>query len=140
MDRFDEINFGEARAEWETTNSPILIQRGFLDPNGVVPALMNQNLYLVLGNKGTGKSAIAEKLHSESTFKTKAMTTIIPLSDFPYTSFGNIMAGKEEPEARFPLTWSWLLLLLLLGSFLRTKLRRPNMTRSSSELLIPLWI
>jgi hypothetical protein len=27
------------------------------------------------------------------------------------------MAGKEDPEAKLPTTWSWLLLLMLLGSF-----------------------
>ena len=89
MDRFDQIDFGQARAEWETTTSPVLLRKGFLDPNGIVPTLMSRNIYLVLGSKGTGKSAIAEKIHSESTARTRTMTTIIPLSDFPYASFSN---------------------------------------------------
>ena len=119
MDRFDEINFGRARAELESVDSPTLIQKGFLDPNGIVPILMNDTPYLVLGYKGSGKSAIAEKLRLESTSRSKAMATIAHLADFPYSSFGKIMTGKEEPEARFPTTWSWLLLILLLDSFSR---------------------
>lgn len=117
MERFNDINFGQARAEWESATNPELIQKGFLDPNGIVPVLMDKSTYLVLGSKGSGKSAIAEKLRLESTYKTKTITTIEHLSDFPYTSFGKIMAGKEEPEARFPTTWSWLLLIVLLDSF-----------------------
>ncbi len=117
MDRFNEINFGQARAESESTNYPELIQKGFLDPDGIVSTLMTKAPYLVLGNKAAGKSAIAEKLRMESTSRTKTMATIVYLSDFPYVSFGNIMAGKDAPEARFPTTWSWLLLIVLLGSF-----------------------
>jgi len=117
MELFDQINFGEARAEWESTNSPVLIQKGFLDPSGIVPLLMEQNKYLVLGYKGAGKSALAEKIRLETHARTRMMTTVIPLSDFPYASFGKIMAGKEEPQARFPITWSWLLLIMILDSF-----------------------
>jgi len=117
MDRFDDINFGQARAELESADYPELIRRGFLDSDGIVSTLMNKSTYLVLGHKGSGKSAIAEKLHLESTYRTKTMATITHLSDFPYASFGRIMTGKEEPQAKFPTTWSWLLLILLLDSF-----------------------
>ena len=78
---------------------------------------MNGYQYLVLGNKGSGKSAIAEKIKSESFPKTNVMTSIVHLSDFPFASFSKIMAGDEEPEAKFPTTWSWLLLVMLLDSF-----------------------
>ena len=117
MDRFDKIDFGRARAELERSDHPILIQKGFLDPNGIVPILMDESTYLVLGSKGSGKSAVAEKLLLESTYKTNTIASIIHLSDFPYASFSKIMSGKEDPETRFPTTWSWLLLIMLLDSF-----------------------
>jgi hypothetical protein len=116
-DNFRTIDFGLARAELECVEHPILIERGFLDTQNIVPELMQQNKYLVLGYKGSGKSALAEKLRLESGFRTHTITTIKYLSDFPYTSFAKIMTGKEDPEVRFPTTWSWLLLILLLDSF-----------------------
>jgi hypothetical protein len=117
MESFNEIDFGSARAEWESANNPTLIKKGFFDPNEIVNTLLNKNVYLILGHKGSGKSAIAEKVRLESTFKTKSITSIIHLSDFPFTSFSKVMDGKEEPQAKFPITWSWLLLISLLGSF-----------------------
>jgi len=114
---FDEINFGKARAELESVDYPELIQKGFLDPKGIIKPLINDSPYLVLGYKGSGKSAIAEKIKMESDPESGVMTKIVPLSDFPFASFGKIMAGKEEPEAKFPTTWSWLILLYFLDSF-----------------------
>lgn len=117
MENFREIDFGSARAEWEGTNTPELIRKGFFDPNEIVDTLINKNVYLILGRKGSGKSAIAEKIRLESTYRTKTISNIIHLSDFPFISFSKVMEGKEEPQAKFPVAWSWLLLLELIDSF-----------------------
>jgi hypothetical protein len=61
MNRYDKIEFGQTSAEKESSDHPELIIKGFLDPNNAVPNLMSGSKFLVLGNKGSGKSAIAEK-------------------------------------------------------------------------------
>jgi hypothetical protein len=117
MFRYDEINFGKVSAEQESIDNPELIEKGFLDPKGIVPSLINSHSYLVLGFKGSGKSAIAQKLRIESNINPTVLTTIAHLSDFPFNSFSKIIPGNEELEAKLPATWSWILLLYIIGSF-----------------------
>ena len=116
MAEFDRIQFGLARAELEAARFPNLLTEGFLDNRNVAESLVNGHRFLVLGYKGSGKSAIAEKLNLLSQQKHDFIAKLVHLGDFPFKSFGQIMPGKAEPEAKFPTSWSWLLLLLLIDS------------------------
>jgi hypothetical protein len=114
---YSDINFGEVSAEQESTDYPELIEKGFLDPHGIIPALIKENRFLILGNKGSGKSEIAQKLISQSLHEATYFTNIMHLYDFPFKSFSKIIAGNEELESKLPTTWSWLLLLYFIESF-----------------------
>lgn len=95
---------------------PELLTEGFLDHQCAEDKLVSGHKFLVLGHKGSGKSAIAERLRLKAATEHDCFTRSVHLGDFPFKSFGQIMAGKAEPEAKYPTTWSWLLLLLLMDS------------------------
>ena len=65
---FKDIQFGKASAEEERSYFPELLLDGFLDPWDAIDKAMNTPLFLFLGYKGSGKSAIGQhlRLRSES--------------------------------------------------------------------------
>ena len=111
MIKLNNIEFGKARAELEGTRYPELLKKGYLDHKGAYKKLSSGEKFLVLGHKGCGKSAIGEKLRLESKEKT---VSIVHLEDFPFKSFGKIFSGGAEVEAKYPATWSWIILLLII--------------------------
>ncbi len=113
---FRGFAFGCMSAEAEASKDPRLLTQGFVNVGGVIDELRRGGSFIVLGNKGTGKSAIAEHLKlsvDPTTFVSPAC-----LSDFSYNDLKQIVDG-EQPECVFPSAWSWLLLLTLLTSFAR---------------------
>jgi hypothetical protein len=112
---FKEFKFGEAAAELEATRHPELLTRGFVDQGGVVDELLTGDRFLVLGSKGTGKSAIAEHIRL-STASAKTFVHIAKLRDCTYSDLKTIAKGEEQP---LPTAWSWLLLASLFASFKR---------------------
>jgi len=111
--KLNEIEFGKARAELEGARYPELLEKGYIDHGIAYEELKSGEKFLVLGHKGCGKSAIGEKLRLEE--KDKAVS-IVHLEDFPYKSFGKIFSGGAETESKYPATWSWILLLLIIDS------------------------
>lgn len=108
--KLSEIEFGKARAELEGARYPELLKSGYLDYKGIYEKLESGEKFLVLGHKGCGKSAIGEKLRLEAANKS---VSLVHLEDFPFKSFGKIFSGDSEAEAKYPASWSWLLLLMI---------------------------
>lgn len=111
--KLKDIEFGKARAELEGARYPELLKNGYLDYRGIYEKLESGEKFLVLGHKGCGKSAIGEKLRLEAT---KKSVSTIHLEDFPFKSFGKIFSGDSEVEAKYPASWSWLLLLMIVDN------------------------
>ena len=61
---YRDIKFGEASAEEELDKNPRFIVEGFYDVGGVLNTILNETEFLVLGNKGSGKSILGEHLKS----------------------------------------------------------------------------
>ena len=110
---FKNIKFGYAAAETEGSRAPELLQYAFLDQFGAVENTLSGNQFLLLGPKGSGKSAIAEKMRLIAETRQDLTVKIRRLSTFPYKLFGRIVAGKEEAQVRYPRAWDWLLLVTL---------------------------
>src|ERR1044072_2502674 len=113
---FKNFTFGYAAAEDEVTLAPRLLLDGFLDVHGCVKELLEGHPFLVLGYKGSGKSAIAQHIQLRTQDESQLFVQTLYLNEFPYQSFVQIPspAGSEGLEA---ITWTWLLLLYLLDSF-----------------------
>ena len=113
---FLSINFGYASAQQEGTRAPDLLIDGYVDLHKISDAALNGSEFLVLGYKGSGKSAVSERLRLLHQNNSQVFLTTIDLGDFPYTAFSNIVPGTESPQARYPAAWSWLLLIHLISS------------------------
>lgn len=114
---FETIKFGYASAESERAHAPELLLQGYYDHQGVVDEARSGSKFLFLGYKGSGKSAIGQKLVIESASSAVQFVTSLQLKDFPFNAFGKVGVSSDEPESRYPTSWAWLILLRLLGSF-----------------------
>jgi hypothetical protein len=114
---FKSIRFGYASAEKEGSVAPDLILRGFYDQDGTVDEAKNGDRFLFLGYKGSGKSAIGQRLILEAESDEHLHVVPLTLKDFPFAAFGRVGVGGDEPESKYPTTWAWLILLRLLDSF-----------------------
>lgn len=114
------VHFGEISAEVELEKNPDLIKIGYYDYNNIIDKLLNQHYFIVLGNKGSGKSIIGEHIRLtagiENT-KNYRFVTNISLYQFPYKSLKKIISGSSETESKLPTTWKWLLLVYAFKSF-----------------------
>lgn len=114
---YKKIQFGKASAEAEGMDSPELLIAGYLDANGLTERAIQGREFLFLGYKGSGKTALGEHLRLRSESENLIFTRHVFLSEFPFQSFQNIVSGTNEAAARFPIAWSWLLLVYLIDSF-----------------------
>ena len=115
---FKDINFGMAAAETEKTQYPNLLIEGFLDAYGYIDSILISNKYLVLGPKGSGKTAIASKLELIAKDKQDLFIKSYYLySDFPHTMFSQLMESDEAPITKYQNYWEFLILMSFLESF-----------------------
>lgn len=113
---FKNARFGFASAEKESAEDPTLLSRGFLNHLNMIDDLRDGSKFLVLGDKGSGKTSIATHFHLLAEDDPKLFVKRLSLADLPFTSFSNIVKGKEEPEAKYPTAWMWIFLVLLVDS------------------------
>src|SRR6266705_1326753 len=92
-----DINFGFSSAEIERAQAPELLEKGFLDYNAASEKAISGPTFLFLGYKGSGKSAIAERLALLAEQKFDQFVKILNLADFPFTPFSKIVRGDIEP-------------------------------------------
>ena len=59
---FRKINFGKADAQEERVEFPELLMGGYYDNDNVVQKICESSKFLILGYKGSGKSAFSEHL------------------------------------------------------------------------------
>ena len=116
ISEFKLIDFGYSSAQMEGVRAPNLLLNGFLDINDICDTVLSGHEFLVLGYKGSGKSAIAERTRLLHQNNHSLFLQNIDLADFPYAAFSKIISDDEAPQARYPAAWSWLLLIYLISS------------------------
>jgi len=116
--RFDEIALGCTDATSEAMEFPHLLVDGYLDSHGLAAELLTGHRFLVLGPKGSGKTAVAEHLRLVAASDPTSFVTLCNLGDFPYSDFRSQL-GSEVARERYPGGWSWLLMGAILSSFAR---------------------
>ncbi len=114
---FKNITFGMAAAETEKTQNPNLLIEGFLDANGYIESLLSSSTFLILGPKGSGKTAIASKLELISESDKSLIVMSYYLEEFPYAQFSKLLPINEAPQTRYPNYWEFLLLISFLESY-----------------------
>lgn len=89
---------------------------GYLDAHDASTKLLQGHDFLVLGYKGSGKSAISQHLRLKSDDATDLFVKNVFLADFPYEEFSQIDKNSPDAHARYPTIWTWLILLFLVDS------------------------
>ena len=110
---FKSIDFGKADA----MNEKDLLVEGFLDTEGYINKILNKDKYFIIGQKGSGKSAIASKLNIIAEKEKTIVVNIQMLDDFDYDGFGGVIPSKESSEIKYANTWEFLLGLKLIEMY-----------------------
>lgn len=117
---FARIEFGLSDAERERTTSPNLLIDGFLDEQGYIDKILNNIQFLVLGPKGSGKSAIGAKIFLMSENSDNNLSShLYSLNDFSYHDFDKLYNSDDSYEIRYPRYWEFLLLLSVIDNVSR---------------------
>jgi hypothetical protein len=118
---FRRVQFGFASAETESAEEPHLLLDGFYDAEGLTASAIKGHKYLFLGYKGSGKSALGQRLRLLGETDSQLFVQTALLGEFPFSHFTRIIksTGPAEQEAHFPSVWTWILLLHFLDSFSR---------------------
>lgn len=113
--RYSRIDFGNASAELESANTPRLLIEGYLDAANVTRLATDSERFLFLGYKGSGKTALGQRLKLLSEAQPELFVRDLFLADLPYPLFLKLAGGDEESAHR--VAWAWILLAALLDSF-----------------------
>jgi hypothetical protein len=114
---FASLTFGRAAAERESAEDPELLLSGYLDVHSAADRILHDSEFLVLGYKGSGKSAISHHLKLRAQEEHSLFAQSIYLADFPYAEFADIQHETGDGYARYPAVWTWILALYILTSF-----------------------
>ncbi|MTC61002.1 hypothetical protein GKR50_13380 [Providencia rustigianii] len=124
---FKKINFGKSAGEEERSEYPDLIIDGFYDFNNAIDNLVNKSAFLVQGFKGSGKSTIAEKICMTKIQNQPIFSDLIYLKDFSFSKFSKIYPGTEDELIKFPRTWRYILLGVILNNY------KKNIEKTNTE-------
>lgn len=113
---FKDIKFGEIAAEYEI-EQPLFLREGFFDDYQYTSQIMDENKFLIIGSKGSGKSALGYRIELMSIEKNESYAVRYDLSDFIYHEFSKIIPSKEAKEIRFQNDWEYILLVAFLANF-----------------------
>lgn len=84
MEDFRKIDFGNTDAQTESQTNPKLLIEGYYDLDNRVERVLNTSSFLVLGYKGSGKTAISEHLYLKSQGSDVLMVEKVSLKDLAY--------------------------------------------------------
>ena len=112
---FNRINFGSAAAENEVELDRNLLLEGYLDLHSAFEGCLNAQNFLVLGRKGSGKSALGQHLLLTAATR-KVSARVVDLSDLPFSDFPGLLREKETSQTGYASIWRFHLLLQLLDS------------------------
>lgn len=106
---YEDLYFGKSDSRNEANSDQVEFTRSFVDLNHITDHLISGEKTLVLGPKGTGKSALAWYLHATGDARGHVASvkdaSSLPLADIPLLSTGQV-AGTE----RTVTAWKFILL------------------------------
>lgn len=145
MATFTELFFGMADAKNEASRYPEHFLRSFVnirslvDHAAVVDALLSGSKYLLLGPKGTGKSAVAWYLKLKA-HNTELMVATRDISELPLAEVSAFKTGESGGPGRVVTAWRLLVLCALLDVLLEDQSssanRDPDIQRTVRELRV----
>lgn len=114
--RFRELNFGDIDAAREAIDDPQLLLDGYFDYRQAAYGIETKYLWLLLGPKGSGKTAVLEHIRLKWERSPDRFFTLWDLSGFPVNDVTDIATGQSKGASRSQTAWEFMLLLRLLSS------------------------
>lgn len=116
---FRKFDFGYADSGREYSRSPRLLREGYYDLRGIEESVLNSHEFLILGYKGSGKSAIGGRLQliaqdSPSRYSAPAPIHVDRLS---LKEFRGIVPEAIDPHIRHQWVWELHLLIHIVSQF-----------------------
>ena len=111
MKKIDELNLGFSDAQNYSRRDNKKMFNDIFVKNYFLEKLINPNIYFLIGEKGTGKTAYSVFLKNNNYKENKTMLTYISATD--YDKFYNIKKQKNLELTDFVGIWKVILLLLL---------------------------
>ena len=99
---FEALDFGLADAAKERLREPRLLLEGYLDHNGSYESVVDGTAFLVLGYKGSGKSALAQHIQLRAASSPTTHVRIIRLDELPLSDFVDVIPGSRDTVCVFP--------------------------------------
>ncbi len=110
--KLKDYEFGFADAEKEFLRIPALFETAFYDPKEIVQNLVDGYAFLLIGRKGTGKSAYNARIKTISKKDSNLNAFSISLNDFDFSTFAKTSINDEiSGTNKYKHSWDFLLLL-----------------------------
>lgn len=116
LPKFMELNFGDIDAAREAIEDPQLLLEGYFDYREAAYGIETKHLWLLLGPKGSGKTAVLEHIRLKWDLNPDRYFTLWDLSGFPVNDVTQIATGQTKGASRSQSAWEYVLLLRLLTS------------------------
>lgn len=119
--QYRDLYFGKSDSLNEANERQDDFVRSYVDLDGAAESVLGGRIFLVLGPKGTGKSALAWYLRAiegpESHLVLVRNATSLPLDEIP-----NVQTGQTPGPARTVIAWKFILLCNYLELLLRDEM------------------
>lgn len=132
--KFSELYFGYADAKTEASKRPESFVRSYIDHHDLLRAVMDERRFLVLGPKGTGKSALAWYLQKKLAHD-RALVQARDVSELPIADVGQLKTGESPGITRSLNAWKFLLLCALIDVILQDQGSRLNQNPEAASVV-----
>jgi energy-coupling factor transporter ATP-binding protein EcfA2 len=135
---FKNIEFGEMSAEEEADKNENLIIEAFYHFKESYEKIYNGDHFLVLGNKGSGKSIIGEHLKATAGLQKSGIQSFVKkqsMKEFPFKSFSKIIPGGDDVDNKLSSAWQWALLAESILSFAQDEAVNENRDNTLHECI-----
>lgn len=113
---FKDLHFGHLDASQEAVEQPELLRDGYYDYRSAVYGITVRHTWLLLGPKGSGKTAVLETIRLNWEPEPQRFFTYWNLGAFPVNDVTQISTGQSSGASRAQAAWEFLLLLRVVES------------------------
>jgi hypothetical protein len=113
---FRELQFGQVDASQEAAEQPELLREGYYDYREAAYSIAARQAFLLLGPKGSGKSAVIEHLRLQWLPQWDRFFSTWDLRGFPVNDVTQVRMGQSAGASRTQAAWEFLLLLKVFES------------------------
>lgn len=119
LPKFSSLHFGHLDATQEAAEEPELLRDGYYDYRQAVQGILSGGAWLVLGPKGSGKSAVLENIKLNWEHRWNRFFNYWNLAGFPVHDVTRIQTGQSQGGSRAQASWEFVLLLRVVETLAR---------------------